>query len=47
MLLENYAHSLGAVEQGVSRVIDVVPVGEVNVGGQEFGFDDQEAVWVE
>ena len=27
-------------------IVDVVPVGEVNVGGEEFGFDDQEAAWV-
>ena len=27
-------------------VIDVVPVGKVNVGVKELGFDDQEAAWV-
>ena len=29
----------------MSRVVVVVPVWEVNVGGEEFGFDDQEAAW--
>ena len=30
----------------MSRVVVVVPVWEVNVGGEELGFDDQEPAWV-
>ena len=31
----------------MSRVVVVVPVGEVNVGSEEFGFDDQEVARLE
>ena len=47
MLFQDQAHTFGAVKKGVGWVIDVVPVGEVNVGGEEFGFDDQETTRVE
>lgn len=41
MLDKDTAHPLGAVKNGVGRVVVVVPVWEVNVGGEELGFDDQ------
>ena len=41
------AHPLGAVEKGVSRIVDVVPVGEIDVGGEELGLDDQKAARLE
>ncbi len=47
MLDQDTAHSLRAVEKGVSRVIDIVPVGEINLGGKELGLDDQKAARLE
>ena len=46
MLFQYQAHAFGAVKNGMSRVVVVVPVWEVNVGGEEFGFDDQEPAGV-
>ncbi len=46
MLFQDQAHAYGAVKNGMSRVVVVVPVWEVDVGGEEFGFDDQEAARV-
>lgn len=39
-------HPFRSVEKGMSWVVDVVPVGEINIWSQEFGFDDQESTWV-
>lgn len=44
---QDTAHPLGAVEKGVSRVVDVVPVGKIDVGGEELGFDDQKPARLE
>jgi hypothetical protein len=41
VLDKDTAHPLGAVKNGVGRVVVVVPVWEVNGGGEELGFDDQ------
>ena len=43
VLDEDTAHPFRAVEKGVSRVVDVVPVGKIDVGGEELGLDDQKA----
>ena len=47
MLDQDTVHSLGAVEKGMGRVINVVPVGEIDLGGEELGFDDQKPSRVE
>ena len=47
VLDKDTAHPLGAIEKGVSRVIDVIPVVEVNIGCEEFGFDDKKPAWFE
>ena len=47
MLFQDQAHAFGAVEKGMGWVVDVVPVGEVNVRSEEFGFDDQKAARIE
>ena len=44
---EDTAHPFRAVKKSMGRVVDVVPVGEINVGGEEFGFDDQKPAWVQ
>ena len=41
MLFEDKVHSLGAVKNGMGRVVVIVPVWKVNVGGEKLGFDDQ------
>lgn len=47
MLDQDTAHSHGAVEKGVSRIVDVVPFGKIDVGGKELGLDDQKAARLE
>ena len=39
-------HPFRAVEKGVGRVVDVVPGWEIDLGGEELGFDDQKAAWL-
>ena len=33
-------HPFRAVEKGVGRVVDVVPVRKIDIRGEELGFDD-------
>ena len=40
-------HPLRAVEKGMGWVIDVVPVGEIDLRGEELGLDDQKPSRVE
>ena len=47
ILGEDTAHPLWTVENSMSRVVDVVPVGKVDIGGKEFGFDDQKPARIE
>ena len=47
VLDQDTVHPFRAVEKGVGRVVDVVPVGEIDVGSKELGLDDQKASRVE
>ena len=47
MLDEHTAHTLWAIEKGMSGVVDVIPVGEIDLGGEELGLDDQNAFRLE
>ena len=47
VLDQNTAHPFWAVEKGVGRVVNVIPVGEIDLGGEELGFDEQKAARVE
>ena len=42
MLVELPVHTFGAVKKGMSRVVFLVPVRKIDIGGEQFGFDDQE-----
>ena len=40
VLDQDTAHPLGTIEKGMSRVVDVVPGGKIDLGGEELGLDD-------
>ena len=46
MLDQDTVHPFRAVEKGVGRVVDIVPVGKIDIRGEELGFDDQKPAWV-
>ena len=47
MLDQDTVHPLVAIEKGVSWIVDVIPGGEVDLGGEELGLDDQKTAWIE
>lgn len=44
---QDTVHPLVAIEKGVSWIVDVIPGGEVDLGGEELGLDDQKTAWIE
>ena len=40
VLDQDTVHPFRAVEKGVSGVVDVIPVGKIDLGGEELGLDD-------
>ena len=47
VLDQDTVHPFRAVEKGMSWVVDVVPLGKIDPGGEELGLDDQKPSRVE
>ena len=47
VLDQDTVHTLEAVEKGVSRIVNVVPVTEIDVGGEELGLNDKKSARLE